>query len=103
MVPLKAGFGFVVTWSHSRSPKSGSGVLPIILLQSLGLNVCVEGGKCGVGALNTCPSSQLYSFSTNPGQGMHPPWEGRCFWRGAGARRLVSAQGCWGPPSRGAF
>lgn len=53
-----------------------------------------------MGALNTCPSPQLSSYSINPGVGDAPS---QGIWRGVGAPKLVSAQGCWGPPYRGAF
>lgn len=53
-----------------------------------------------VGAFNTCPSPQLSSYSINPGVGDAPS---QGIWKGVGVPRLASAQGCWGPPSRGAF
>lgn len=78
--------------------------LPSLGLVCFQLSFCSTRTKrlCGgrVGALNTCPSPQLSSYSINPGVG-DAPSQGT--WRGVGAPRLVSAQGCWGPPYWGAF
>lgn len=62
------------------------------------------GRRGGGGARNTCPSPPaVLILHPLGGRGMHPAREGRCVWRGARAPGPVSVQGCWGPPSTGAF
>lgn len=57
----------------------------------------------GGGLLIPAPAPSCTHSPPTRGRGCTQPGRAEGVWRGAGARRLVSALGCWGPPSRGAF